>query len=220
MKVEPFVKLPRDLIESDAWKVQSLTCRRLIDFLMLEHMAHGGKENGALVATRRQLEDFGLRRNSIAGAIREAERLGLAHCDHGGHRVASRFTLTWLPHHDGGPPSNRWREYRPSQKPQVPANKRPRRKAPETATKKAPETATITAFEGPRNGDHKREDQGPRNGDHSIEGLTTGVGSVSVSKEEVGWCGSPPSGGRRGGESEADVSAPGTVSRVASGVVT
>jgi hypothetical protein len=194
-KAEPFVMLPRDLLESDAWKEQSLMCRRLIDTLMLEHMAHGGKQNGALIATRRQLEKFGLRRNSIASAICEAEELGLADCHRGARRVASTFTLTWLPHRDGSPPSNRWREYRvpaSERRPEAEASERPRRLAPKMATKtlapkmatnKAPKMGGKTASFAPQNGDQNRQNQGPQNGDHSIEVLTR---VAAISKEGEG----------------------------------
>jgi hypothetical protein len=52
-RVEPFVMLPRELIASDAWRSLGINGRRLIDFLLLEHMGHGGKENGKLKAPRR-----------------------------------------------------------------------------------------------------------------------------------------------------------------------
>jgi hypothetical protein len=55
---EPFVMLPRSLIQSDAWRSAGINARRFVDFLLLEHMAHGGKENGKLKAPYRQLEQF------------------------------------------------------------------------------------------------------------------------------------------------------------------
>ena len=48
--------LPRSLIQSDAWRAAGINTRRFIDFLLLEHMAHGGKANGKLKAPGRQLE--------------------------------------------------------------------------------------------------------------------------------------------------------------------
>ena len=47
---EAFVKLPRDLLESEAWRSLSVNAWRLLNFLMIEHMKHGGKGNGRLLA--------------------------------------------------------------------------------------------------------------------------------------------------------------------------
>jgi len=110
-KGEPWVWITRKLFESDAWRSQSINCRRFLDFLMLEHMGHGGKENGNLRAPHRQLEAFGVGARHITAAIREAEELGLVDCHRGGMRVATRYTLTWLPLHDGAPISDRWRTH-------------------------------------------------------------------------------------------------------------
>ena len=77
MKGEQFIKLPRDLLESDAWRGLSINARRLIDFIMLEHMRQGGKRNGLLLAPREQLEAFGIGRHFISGAIHEVARTGL-----------------------------------------------------------------------------------------------------------------------------------------------
>jgi hypothetical protein len=111
-KGEQFVMLPRGLLRSDAWRSQGINTRRLIDFLMEEHMTHGGAENGKLKAPYEQLEEFGIGASYVADAIREAEVLGLVDCHRGGIRVATTYTLTWLPLHDGSAPPDRWRAYR------------------------------------------------------------------------------------------------------------
>jgi hypothetical protein len=182
-KTEPFVMLPRDLIKSDAWRKQNLMCRRLIDFLMLEQMAHGGTKNGDLLATYEQLEEFGLRDNSIAGAIREAEQRGLVSCRHGTRNIPSRFTLTWLPHRDGTPASNRWREYRAP-----PPAKRPRRSPPKMPGKQPPKMPGKTAFFTPQNAGQTPQNSTPQNAGSSIEGLTrqAGVGKRGVEESSAG----------------------------------
>ena len=109
---EPFVMLPRDLLRSDAWREQGINCRRFIDFLCIEHLSKGGQENGKLKAPYRQLKDrVGIDVKYAAEAIREAERLGLVDCRRGGRRVATTYTLTWLPSHDGKGSTNRWRDH-------------------------------------------------------------------------------------------------------------
>jgi hypothetical protein len=93
-----FVKLPRHLLESPAWRGLSINGRRLVDFLMIEHMRRGGQHNGSLRATYNQLKTFGIsNRSRVAQAITEAEAAGIVHCRRGGMRVATTYTLTWLP---------------------------------------------------------------------------------------------------------------------------
>src|SRR5690242_16231849 len=86
---EPWVWQTRELRASDAWRSAGINARRFIDFLLLEHMNHGGKENGLLKAPHRQLEDFGIGARRITDTIREAEGLGLVECHRGGLRVAT-----------------------------------------------------------------------------------------------------------------------------------
>jgi hypothetical protein len=109
---DTFVKMTRDLLESDAWRSLSINARRVLDFLMREHLVHGGKENGELKAPQHQLETFGIGVRYISEAIAQTEELGLVDCRRYGLKVASTYTLTWLPNHDGTPPTNRWRAYR------------------------------------------------------------------------------------------------------------
>ena len=98
---KPWCWLTVELLTSAAWTGQSIHCRRLLDFLMLEHMAHAGTENGNLAAPYSQLVGFGIGRRFIAMAIREAEDRRLIEVIRGGKRnqVAdhiSRYRLTWL----------------------------------------------------------------------------------------------------------------------------
>jgi hypothetical protein len=109
MKGEAFVKLPRELLESAAWQSLSLNSRRLIDYLMIEHMRHGGRKNGELLAPRRDLEQAGIPVNLITGAIGDAERVGIIECRRGTGRRPSLYTVTWPLLSDGTEPSRRWR---------------------------------------------------------------------------------------------------------------
>jgi len=97
-----FVQLTNHLIYSPAWKAQSINCRKLIDFLLLEHMAHAGLENGNLIATYDQLVESGISsRDYVNKAITEAEKLELILVERGGRRGFTNhlniFTLTFLP---------------------------------------------------------------------------------------------------------------------------
>lgn len=121
-----FAQLRLDLIASPAWHGQSINCRRLIEFLLIEHMHHAGSENGKLLATYDQLVAFGISRKSIQPAIAEAESRGLILVDRGGRKKfaeshLSRFTLTFYrtqrPANDWGQrywvaPTDEWKRYR------------------------------------------------------------------------------------------------------------
>ena len=109
MKGEAFVKLPRDLLESTAWRTLRPHTKLLLEFLMIEHMRHGGKRNGFLLAPRRQLVVFGIDTHLISSVIDEAEQLGVVDCKRGTGRRPSVYSLTWLPLSDGAEPTNRWR---------------------------------------------------------------------------------------------------------------
>ena len=105
--------LYKELLVSDAWTCMRPNTRRLIDFLLIEHCNHAGTENGNLMGTYTQLEDYGLSKNLITDAIDEAEFLGLILVERGGRwHITNRpniFTLTWIPICDEFSPLNTWR---------------------------------------------------------------------------------------------------------------
>jgi hypothetical protein len=109
---EPFVMLPRDLLRSDAWRSLGINERRVIDFLLLEHMSKGGRENGKLKAPWLQLVEFGAARNFITAAIRNLEDRGLVDCQRGGRRTMTLYTVNWLPMPDGSMPTMSWHAFR------------------------------------------------------------------------------------------------------------
>jgi hypothetical protein len=122
-KGQPWVWLTLELIESDAWRSIGINTVKLINFLMREHLRHGGAENGKLKAPQHQLEACGIGARYVARAIAQADEVGLVDCRRNGMRAASTYALTWLPSYDGRGPSNRWRSYRnPDLKP-LPAPK-------------------------------------------------------------------------------------------------
>ena len=112
---EPWVWFTRELIESDAWRSAPINTRRVVDRLMLEHMAHAGTMNGKLICTYRDFEKFGIRHQSVKPAISDAVQRGLiivtekGKASAGPVRWPSRYALGWLPTHDGAAASNRWK---------------------------------------------------------------------------------------------------------------
>jgi len=105
---KPWTWVTRDLLGSEAWRSMAVNTRKLVDFLMLEHMSQGGRENGRLMAPRQQLEAFGIGARHISPAIEEAVDLGLVEVRRGTGRRPSVYALTWLPLHDGTMPCARW----------------------------------------------------------------------------------------------------------------
>lgn len=105
--------MTRSMIESEAFRKMGINTRRLIDFLLIEHLAHGGTENGNLKAPYNQLQEFGMTRRLIRGSIKEAELLGFIDVVRGGRILSedkcSTYRLTWLPTKDGDLPTNRWK---------------------------------------------------------------------------------------------------------------
>ena len=110
---EPWVWLTRELLTSDAWCSLRINSRRLIEFLLIEHMSHAGRCNSDLKVTYDQLQAFGLSRSEISAAIEEAEFLGLIRVNHGGRwqmtNQPSTFCLTFYSDKDGNPATNDWK---------------------------------------------------------------------------------------------------------------
>lgn len=104
------------MLESAAWARLTFAARRVLDRLEIEHAHHGGKENGNLVCTYRDFELFGVRRPSIAAAIRLLVEVGLVEVTHTGRggnaefRDPSRYRLTYL-NTVKQAPTDEWEKY-------------------------------------------------------------------------------------------------------------
>jgi hypothetical protein len=100
-----------DFKRSDAWRTAGINVRRFIDFLEIEQMQKGGRENGWLKAPRRQLEEYGIAARHVSTAIDDAVARGLVDRKRGQGRTPNTYALTWLSSSDGTPPSDRWKHY-------------------------------------------------------------------------------------------------------------
>jgi hypothetical protein len=116
----PWVWLSRDLLESDAWRTAPINTRRVVDRLMLEHMAHAGTMNGKLVCTYDDFEKWGVgQQGRVAQAIRDAVERGLVvvtekgKASSGERRWPNKYALGWFPTHDGAAALNRWKDWKP-----------------------------------------------------------------------------------------------------------
>ena len=98
----PFVMHTREMFISAAWRVLSLSARRLLDRIEIEMMSHGGpRSNGRFQVTYGDFTKYGVRRNSIASTLREAVALGFVEITQQGragnaaYRKANQFRLTY-----------------------------------------------------------------------------------------------------------------------------
>jgi hypothetical protein len=90
------------MLQSPTWRALGNAERMVLDRLEIEHMRHAGKKNGNLICTYRDLVRYGIRRMSIAPAIRNLVAAGLMEITHQGRRSPDRsdpahYRLTYLP---------------------------------------------------------------------------------------------------------------------------
>ena len=113
---ERFVPMLLSLLASDALGALSLAARRCLDRFLIEHMHHAGKENGRLKVTYDDFAAFGVRRASVAAALRELENVRLIEVVERGrggnreYRKATVFRITFLPTPDAEP-TDEWRRF-------------------------------------------------------------------------------------------------------------
>jgi hypothetical protein len=103
------------MLESPAWRALTGNAMKVVLRIALEHLKHGGVENGLLPVTYQNFVQWGVRRNAIREAIVVAINLGWIDKTSTGEvpwrgdiRRPSTFALTWLPRHNGTLASNRW----------------------------------------------------------------------------------------------------------------
>ncbi|MET3693374.1 hypothetical protein [Methylobacterium goesingense] len=117
-KGQAFVWFTREMLESPAWRAMSQNARLAVDRVCVEHMSHGGGQNGALPVTYDDFEHAGIRRGSIRRAIAEALALGFIEMTRKGTRgwgeftgEPSHFRLAWLPTSENGAVTIRWKRF-------------------------------------------------------------------------------------------------------------
>ena len=105
--------LTSELINSLAWRSMSVNCLKLIHRLLLEHCNHGGLENGRLVCTYKDFQEYGLTRNKIRPAIEEADFLGLVKHQRGERVFAKNqpnsYRITFYGTSEARDPTNEWK---------------------------------------------------------------------------------------------------------------
>ena len=105
------------MMESPAFRVLSLSARRILDRLEIEVAHHGGNDNGKLPCTYDHFEEYGIHRHAIAPAIREAAALGFIEVTEQGlagnreYRRPNLFRLTYRPV-GRSKPTDEWKRFR------------------------------------------------------------------------------------------------------------
>ncbi len=114
---DQFIAHSREMRESIAWRWLPDNARRILDRLEMEHMHHGGSENGRLPCTYTDFAQAGIRRQSVSVAIRQCQALGfLIVSKRGGlsraeNRWPSTYRLTYVVGtKSSAPPTNDWRK--------------------------------------------------------------------------------------------------------------
>lgn len=112
---EAFVGEPMSLLESPGYQALNFPAFKILAFLKLEHVRHGGAENGRLLAPHRQLQALGIGPRHIKPALAMLEAFGIIRVTTDGERLggrpnAARYALTWLPTCDGQLPTEAYRK--------------------------------------------------------------------------------------------------------------
>jgi hypothetical protein len=100
------------MLDSDAYWALKPIERTVLAVIEIEHMRHGGVENGRLIVTRRQFEKRGIPKDAIAPSIRALAALGFIELDRGAAGIgdlaqAHRFRLTYVQPH----PTDEWSKF-------------------------------------------------------------------------------------------------------------
>src|SRR5262249_19018219 len=106
------------MLESPAYQVLTLSAHKVISRIEIELAHHGGNDNGKLPVTYQDFIDYGITRECVAPAIREAEVLGFIKITRHGrggnaeYREPTLFLLTFGYARGGtqAPPSHDWRK--------------------------------------------------------------------------------------------------------------
>ena len=121
--IEPFWMLQLSLLLSPAWRVLNLNARRVLDRIVIEHLNHGGQDNGKLPVTYDDFVKYGVRRHAIKSALNELTALKFIKITRlGSHgnaefRQPTLYELTMFPKkselsgQQAIPATNGWRRY-------------------------------------------------------------------------------------------------------------
>ena len=115
---EQFIPHLATMLTSDVFRSLRLADLRILQRLEVEHVSHGGKQNGDLRCAYADFVEYGERRASIPEGIRRLVRGGFlvvteqGRQSYGDLRIPSRYRVTYLPTFADGrwvEPTHEWR---------------------------------------------------------------------------------------------------------------
>jgi hypothetical protein len=107
-----------EILESPAYRVLSVSARRILDRVCIELAHHGGNDNGALPVTYKDFTDYGIHRHAVAPAIRELVALGFIEITQAGRqpvgdsRWPNLFRIPWINCKSNPQPVHPWRRFK------------------------------------------------------------------------------------------------------------
>jgi hypothetical protein len=110
---EQFIPYTVRMLESPAYQVLSLSARRVLARIEIEHAHHGGNDNGKLPVTYDDFVHYGVNRHAVGPAIRECGALGFTEITERGYagnaefRRPNKFRLTYI-HTGRAQPTYEW----------------------------------------------------------------------------------------------------------------
>lgn len=105
-----------EMLLSPAWQAVPRPLHKLIERLEIEHLRHGGFENGHLFVSYQQFVDYGISKRSIRPTLALGEALKLIKVDRveevggGNLRPPNRYGLTFTPLKGKREPGDEWRQ--------------------------------------------------------------------------------------------------------------
>jgi hypothetical protein len=118
---QPWVWMSFEMLESGAMRSLSANGLRVLHRIQIEHMSHGGLENGRLKVTWDDFVRFGVSRRLIGKSVDEVTAVGLVSIAQPGRRPCgqdhgdpTQYRLTYLPVADPGdycPATNEWKRF-------------------------------------------------------------------------------------------------------------
>lgn len=116
----PFILLPLNFLESYAYRALSAPARKILDFLFIEHLRHGGNENGNLAAPYSQLANFKISSRDIPKAFAMLEAFGIItrlneYNKINGRYNTGRYFIDLFPDREGNLPNYAWKKITPKE---------------------------------------------------------------------------------------------------------
>lgn len=111
-----FVMLYRSMFASPAYRVLSGLARRVLACLILEHLDHGGRDNGRLICPYGQIMEYCCTKDktAVSRALQELRELGFIDFKKGwgagkdGDHAPNEYLLTFLPVSEDQAAANKW----------------------------------------------------------------------------------------------------------------